>query len=153
MTGDAVSVEWVAGVIDARGHIDVNDRHGRPQPRIRVTTARVGLLGRLAELTGTTVRTDGRGYERRPCGEHCRERHSHVARQSAYWNVDSARATVVLANVLPYLLDQYDRARWALLTGLDVWPPQRGDTLARMAALGWDVDAVLDLDRTAGRRL
>lgn len=136
-------VEWVAGVIDARGHIEVNDRHGRPQPRIRVTTARTALLHRLADLTGTTVKTDHRGYQRRPCGAHCQERHSHVARQSAYWVVDSARATIVLANVAPHLIAQRDDARTALIAGLDVWPPPRGDTVGRMASLGWEVPCAI----------
>lgn len=139
-----VPVAWVAGVIDARGHIEVVDRHGRGQPRIRVTTARTALLHRLADLTGTTVKVDARGYQRRPCGSHCDERHSHVARQSAYWNVDSARATIVLANVLPYLVDQHAAARTAMLTGTNVWPPARGDTAKRMAGLGWDVNVLAE---------
>lgn len=144
---------YVAGVVDARAHIEVTNRHGRPQPRLSVTTRRRPLLDHLAALTGTNVSVDDRGYERRGCGEHCAEPHVHVVRQSAKWRVDCGRATVVLYNVLPLLVSQVDDARRALLAGLDAWPPARGNTGAQMAALGWPIpDAPADMrDPVAGR--
>ena len=133
----SIPIEYVAGVIDARGHIEMNGRHGRPQPRIRVTTRRVELLQYLAALTGSSVVVDNRGYEKRPCSEHCTDRHTHVARQSAQWTVDSARATVVLHSIRPFVHAQADTVARALASGLTVWPPLRGNTVAQMAALGW----------------
>lgn len=99
-----LDLSYVAGVIDSRGHLEVTNRHGTPQPRIRVTTRRVALLSHLAQLTGTKVVTDDRGYERRQCSEHCKSKHVHAVRQSAQWTVDSARATIVLFNVAPLLV-------------------------------------------------
>lgn len=133
------SIPYVAGVVDCRGHIEISLRHDKPQPRLSVTTRRIELLLYLASLTGTKVSEDNRGYERRPCGEHCDGRHQHVVRQSAKWRVDSARATVVLWNVLPYIIGQTDRAREALLAGLEAWPALRGDTGKQMTKLGWEL--------------
>lgn len=135
-----LSVEVLAflgGVIDARGHVEVSMRHDRPQPRLAVTTRRRPLLDHLCTLTGTKLTDDAREYARRPCGEHCRETHSHVARQSAKWRVDSARATVVLWAVRPFIVGQVDEVGRALSAGLAAWPAARGNTGAQMAALGW----------------
>ncbi len=133
----SVPLAFVAGVLDARGHIDMNDRHGRPQPRLSVTTRRVELLQHLAQLTGTTVREDDRSYDRRPCGVHCTEHHSHAVRQSAYWRVDSSRATIVLYNVQPFIVCQRVEVAQALAAGLESYPAARGDTAKQMKALGW----------------
>jgi hypothetical protein len=132
-------VAWLAGVIDARGHIEVTDRHGHPQPRIRVTTRHLKLLDELARLTGVKVVLDARGYERRPCSDHCIERHSHVARQSAQWTIDSSRATVVLWHVVPYMTAQHVEAFYALQAGLHRFPPARGDVPEQMTDLGWSL--------------
>lgn len=133
---------YVAGVLDSRGHIEVSMRHERPQPRLSVTTRRVHLLEHLATLTGTTVSVDARGYERKPCGEHCSERHSHVVRQSAKWRVDSCRATIVLFNVSPFIVSQRAEVLEALRVGLDAYPAARGNTATQMARLGWALPPV-----------
>lgn len=131
------SIVWVAGVIDARGHIEISDRHDKPQPRVTITTRRITLLDRLAQLTGTKVSADDRGYSRRPCTHHCTDQHVHVVRQSSKWRVDSARALVVLAAVQPYVVAQRDEVAEAIAVGLRSWPAARGNTGAQMAALGW----------------
>lgn len=136
------SIPYVAGVIDCRGHVEISLRHDKPQPRVSVTTRRIDVLLHLAAITGTKVSEDTRGYERRPCGEHCDGRHQHVVRQSAKWRVDSARATVVLWNVLPHVVGQVDKVRNALLAGLAAWPALRGDTGRQMARLGWELPPV-----------
>lgn len=138
----AAWIVYFAGVIDARGHIALNGRHGVQQPRIRVTTRRRELLDWCAARTGTSVAEDVRGYERRLCGEHCSDQHVHVARQSAQWTVDSARATVVLYAVQPYILVQHAEVRQALLVGLQQFPPARGDVPRQMAGLGWPLPEV-----------
>ena len=130
-------IRFIAGVIDARGHIEVNQRHNRPQPRIRVTTKRHQLLEWLAAATGTKVRRDNRGYERRPCSAHCRSQHVHVVRQSSYWTVDSGRATIVLYAVQPFIVCQVDEVRHGLLAGLAAFPSARSATPVQMEQLGW----------------
>lgn len=133
-----VPVEWFAGVIDARGHIEVSLRHDKPQPRLSVTTRRLGLLHHLAALTGVEISVDERGYVRRQCSDHCQEPHVHV-RQSAKWRVDSARATIVLWNVRPHVVAMRSEVEMALRTGLQAWPAARGNTGMQMAALGWEI--------------
>lgn len=138
---------YLAGVIDARGHIEAYNRHGHVQPRIRVTTRKVELLTALADFTGNKVVLDSRGYERKPCGDHCNAPHSHVQRQSAQWTVDSSRATVVLHNVFPFLIAQRAEAALALEAGLRAYPPARGDVPKQMAALGWTLPPTLSVVR------
>lgn len=133
---------YVAGVIDARAHIEINMRHGKPQPRLSVTTRRISLLEHLAEITGTNISHDNRGYEKRGCGEHCATAHIHVARQSAKWRVDSLRATVVLFNVRPYIVSQVAEVAEALRVGLECYPAARGDTAKQMSRLGWELPPV-----------
>lgn len=130
---------YVAGIIDARAHFAMNDRHGRQQPRLSITTRRILLLDHFAKLTGAKVVLDDRGYERRPCGSHCTDRHSHVVRQSARVTIDSARATIVLYNVQPFIVAQVAEVRRALLHGLEAFPPARGDTATQMRQLGWEI--------------
>lgn len=138
----ALNVAYLAGVIDARGHVEVNVRHDRPQPRIRITTRRFGLLSHLAECTGTKVYADDRGYERRPCSNHCHEPHVHVVRQSSRWTVDSSRATIVLYNIEPFIVDKRDEVRTALMAGLDAFPPTRSNVPEVMVRLGWAIPSV-----------
>lgn len=132
-------IEYIAGVIDARGHIAVNMRHSVPQPRIRLTTRRLPLLEHFAKVTGTKVVRDDRGYERRPCHLHCDEAHLHYVRQSVQVTVDSARATIVLFNVKPFIVGQKDEVEIALNHGLKAFPPPKGDTIKRMEKLGWEI--------------
>ena len=130
-------IQYLAGVLDARAHIEAHNRHGHVQPRLRVTTKMLRLLNTLAEYTGTKVVPDYRGYTKRPCGEHCTDKHSHVVRQSAQWTVDSSRATIVLYNVVPFMVAQRPEAVLALEAGLQRFPPARGNVDDQMAALGW----------------
>lgn len=125
---------FISGVIEARGHIEV----GKRGPRIRITTARTPLLTYLAKHTGVKVVHDDRGYQRRPCSDHCEQPHSHYVRQSTQWTVDSTRATIVLHNVMPYLIDTQPKAKKALATGMKNYPPARGDTITQMKKLGWE---------------
>lgn len=134
-----VNVPYLAGVIDARGHIEINKRHERLQPRLSVTTRRISLLEHLAVCTGTRISHDNRGYHRRSCGEHCPDQHIEVARQSAKWRVDSLRATIVLYNIQPYIVSQTAEVAEALRVGLEAYPAARGDTAKQMVKLGWEL--------------
>lgn len=132
------TIAYVAGVLDARAHVEVMSGRGRgPQPRLSVTTRRLDLLEHLAGLTGTKISLDSRGYQRRPCVAHCVERHEHLVRQSAKWRVDCLRATIVLFNVQPFIVSQRIEVANALAVGLTAYPAARGNTAKQMAALGW----------------
>lgn len=133
------AAQYVAGVVDARGHIEATNRHGHIQPRIRVTTRKADLLMYLSELTGTKVVLDDRGYSRRPCGAHCDHPHSEVVRQSTQWTVDSSRATILLFNIAPFMHAQRGEAALALQAGMQRFPPARGDAHKEMARLGWEL--------------
>lgn len=133
------TIAFVAGVLDARGHIRVESRRGRPEPRIRVTTRRAELLTYLASLTGTRLHVDDAGYERRPCSAHCRDAHQHAVRQSAYFNIDATRAFIVLFNVRPFIVCQLNEVRAALEVGWGNYPPPKSATVAQMERLGWPI--------------
>lgn len=130
-------LSWMAGIVESRGHVEINDRHGTPQARVRITTARVALLEEFARLAGTKVVMGARTYQRRACSEHCEEPHQHIAWQSASVTIDSARAYIVLRAIEPYLKASSDKIKLALVAGAQAWPPKRGNTLAQMKKLGW----------------
>ena len=140
-------IEYVAGVIDARGHIESVTRHGVPTARVRVTTRRRDLLNYVQKLAGGGVRIDERGYQRRPCSDHCNEQHTHVARQSAYWDVTGERAVIILFNVLPFLVDHRAEAYAALENGAAAWPvkPRRTEVSVEMRRRGWAIPVLADL--------
>lgn len=132
-------IPWVAGVIDARAHLRLENRRDQPQPRIRVTTSKLPLLRELARLTATQVRVDDKGYSRKACGTHCDSKHIHIVAQSSYWNVDCTRATIVLHNCLPHLRAQNPEALTLLEVGYRTYQPNRNGTASRMLALGWSL--------------
>lgn len=137
-----LDIGYIGGVIDARGHISIE----RNTPRVRVTTRRTELLEWLAARTGVGVKLDERGYQRRACSEHCAAKHQHIERQSAYWNVDGARAVIVLWNVLPYLVCQRGEARSSLRHASDLWPVRpRTEITVAMRDLGWRIPKRSDL--------
>jgi hypothetical protein len=142
-------IEYVAGVVDSRGHITL----ARSTPRIRVTTRRVDLLHGLARHSGVGVLLDDRGYDRRGCATHCTEKHQHNVRQSAYWNCDGARAVVILYNVLPFLICQTGVVYEALVHAAQFWPVNsRTEVTEEMRRLGWTIPDRADMPRpgTAG---
>lgn len=136
-----VDLGWVAGVIDARGHITVRPaKEARAAlPNIRITTRHRELLEALAAMTGTNVVTDQRPYDRRPCGDHCSAKHQHAVRQSSFWQVNGGRATIVLFNVRPLIRAKVTEVRDALLAGMDHFDPKRNGTGAQMVKLGWEL--------------
>lgn len=131
-------IEYIAGVIDARGHISINGRHGKNQPKIAVTTKRLTLIDFLGSVTGVGITIDNKEYERKPCLAHCTTTHSHTQRQSSYWTVGSSRATIVLYNIKPLILAQPDEVNYALRIGLESFNP-RGDTVKSMREFGWKI--------------
>jgi hypothetical protein len=141
-----MDVGYVAGILDARAHIEVYPS----RIRVRVTTRRTDLLEWLANRTGVGIHADERGYDRRGCSEHCEHRHQHIERQSAYWNVDGLRAAIILAACLPWLVDRRYKAIRALRAFEPFWPSdiRRSDVGAAMLRAGWpapDLAAIREL--------
>lgn len=136
----ALDLHYLAGVIDARGHLSTTNRHGKMQPKISVTTRKTPLLHYLSRHTGVGVTLDNREYERKPCTAHCTTSHSHTARQSSYWTVGSARATIVLFGLEPLLDCQKEEASLILSIGLKGFNPSPA-VLKEMRELGWKIPA------------
>lgn len=137
---EALNIAFIAGVIDCRGHITINERHtGYPQPGVRVTTRRTSILAYLARTTGNRVVEDSREYVRRPCLDHCDESHQHVARQSSIWTVGAGKATIILFNIQPYIVSQKEQIQAALDVGMAAWPTVRSTTVEAMKRLGWTI--------------
>lgn len=135
-----INIPFIAGVIDCRGHIYINERHtGFPQPGVRVTTKREGILQHLAQATGSRTVLDTREYVRRPCLDHCDESHQHVNRQSAIWTCGAGKATIILYNIKPYVVSQTDKVNEALEVGLLAWATVRANTVEAMRRLGWSI--------------
>jgi hypothetical protein len=125
-----------AGLVDAMGRISVRTTpDDTALPVLDVSSPNTGLLAYLGERTGTTPLTIKRAYTRHRCTEHCTQPHDNVVSKSGRWQVFGARATVVLAAVLPYLRLQNDAAREALAVGIEA--PRKPATQKKMAALGW----------------
>lgn len=131
-----LNLNYIAGVLDARGHLSINNRHGKMQPKIAVTTRRTSLLNYLSANTGVGVTLDNKEYERKPCSAHCTTQHSHVARQSSYWTVGSSRATIVLYTLQPFIVAQKDEVDLYLSIGLKSFNPKT-TVLTEMKTLGW----------------
>jgi hypothetical protein len=133
-------IEYFAGVLDARGHFEIVDRkRGETalRPRITVTTKRLELLEWMAIRTGTKVHIDDRGYDRKACAEHCQLPHVHYVRQSSFWRVEGTRATVLLYNIEPLLVQQAALARKLLLEGAKHYPGQRNEISQEMFRHYW----------------
>lgn len=138
-----LDIGYIAGVIDARGHIETHPT----RTRVAVTTKRKQLLQWLATHTGVGITLDDREYHKRGCTEHCELPHQHSQRRSAYWRVDGIRAGIVLASCYPYLVEQRLEAHAALQSLADRWPaaPSRHELCREMKRLGWPLIKRADL--------
>lgn len=141
-----VNIPYAAGIVDSRGHIELTVRRGIATPRVRVTTRRDEITGWLSKWTGVEPHVDTRGYDRRGCSEHCDAKHQHISRQSTYWNVDAARAVIVLYNVLPFMVCSTITATGALSQAQPSWPVKpRTEITEAMRRLGWTIPTRDDL--------
>ena len=108
---------------------------GAQLPAVFVSTARMDIVDTLAELTGVSVTTVVRKYNRVGCGEHCTEAHMHVNSTTGRWSLTGARCTVFLSALLPYLTSNREEAEKAVAAGMDA--PFKAATVEKMYALGW----------------
>lgn len=145
-------IPWVAGVLDARASFSVTNRRGVEQPRLRIVTARLALVQTMCSMTGVTIRRDGGLYQKRVCADHCKEKHSHVMRQSTAWTADCTRATIILHSCLPFMHSARDEALALLDLGYPNYQPTKNGTAKMMAGLGWILPGGTDARVPASRR-
>lgn len=127
---------YVAAVVDslavlttrkvASGYIPVLTIQGKHQ-----------ILPWLAEVTGVSLMTLNKSYERHVCTEHCPDKHQNVETWTQRWQLSGARATVVLQAIRPYLRLQQQDADRLINLGMEV--DAKPATLSAMIRLGWDV--------------
>lgn len=133
---EPVPVEYLAGILDANAIFRIRSTPGGTKlPAVFVHGLSVKMLEVLARYTGTKVTVVNREYPRAPCSLHCEEQHQHVVSVSGRWSVTGAKATVLIAAVLPHLRVQAEQAAEVLEVGLAA--PRKATTFTKMAALGW----------------
>lgn len=149
---------WVAGVLDLKGRVVTkkNKQRATPQFVLMVETKDMTIVRELCSLTGTRVEAKAErkmpDWMRRPCIEHCPEKHEHVHTPPYNWKMPAmgrwtatgAAAAIILHNVLPFSL-----ANLGLEVALHVLVEQTaltgqgsGATMAairRMRDLGWEL--------------
>jgi hypothetical protein len=127
---------WFAGVVDVMGSVRLREVRGETLlPLLEINCPNLALLERLAALTGTSVTKVRRDYQRNGCTVHCPQAHVHIQSSSGRWSLSGARATVVLAALLPFLQLQQETVAELVAVGLRA--PRKPATVAKMAALGW----------------
>ena len=131
-----IEIPYFAGIFDASALFRTRViTGGTLLPVVQVHGLPVPMLEVLAEATGTKVITVRRDYHRAPCSDHCTDRHNHVLSVTGRWSLTGAKATVVIAAVLPYLRVQHKEAREVLEVGLVA--PRKAASFGKMADLGW----------------
>lgn len=152
---------WVAGVLDLKGRVVTkkNKQRATPQFVLMVETKDMAIIRELCSLTGTRVEAKAERkvpeFMRRPCSEHCPEKHEHVHTEGgrdydwkmppvARWTATGAAAAVILHNVLPFSLANLglEVALQALLDQATLTGQGSGATMAairRMKELGWEL--------------
>lgn len=131
---------WCAGVIDTLGLVKL-----RPSPAtgtelayVAISSPRIDILERLAEMTGSTVVTVNRQYNRLGCDEHCTEPHVHVHSTTGRWSLTGAKALVFLSAIQPYVHMRREEIDKVLAVGSVA--PRKLATVEKMAELGWPVE-------------
>lgn len=133
----ASDLAYIAGAVDLIGNIRTRLAGDTELPMIAMSGNNAAMLNYLADVTGTRAVVTRRAYSKAGCAEHCSEKHQHVVSASGRWSVTGAKATVVLWNLRPFVRLQAEALRAALVVGLGA--NHKPGTVAKMAALGWDV--------------
>jgi hypothetical protein len=138
---DLGSKAYMAGIIDMAGIIRLRpQKENPPLPYVGLSTVNKQVVDYLAGMTDSKVTITKRDYHKAMCTEHCTpEAHTHVISESYRWSVTGVKATVVLANIKPYLVFQTEAAQKALEAGYAAnFKPA---TYRKMKLLGWDIPA------------
>lgn len=130
---------YLAGVLDMAGVIRLRPRPepNPPLPYVGVSTPNKQLAEFLAGLTDSKVTEVTRKFNRHLCTEHCPADHSEIDSVTYRWSVTGVKATVLLANIKPYLVFKTPQANEALTAGLEA--NYKAATYGKMRVLGWEI--------------
>lgn len=127
---------WCAGVIDCLGLIKTRAmKTGSELGYVAVSTTKIDILDRLADLTGVRAITVHREYKRLGCNQHCEEPHLHVSSTTARWSLTGSRAVVFLTAIEPFLRAKKGLANDVIAAGQ--MAPSKPATIKKMYELGW----------------
>lgn len=126
---------YAAALVDSFAVLRIREYRGTGLPEVTIQGKRIATLDWLAEVTGVKVVTIGKGYSRHQCSEHCPDRHTRIAASTRRWQLTGARATVVLANVAPYMRVQARTARDLVDAGVLIG--YSTSVANELVALGW----------------
>ena len=129
---------YYAGIIDAIAILRTRDvRDSALLPVVAIHGGSPPVMAAMANATRTKITVVNRDYQRQPCVAHCHEAHTHIVSTSSRWSVTGSRATILLHNVLPYLIIQKIETQALLDIGLT----QRysGSVVKDMRDLGYAV--------------
>lgn len=159
----AVTLGWVAGIIDLKGKLiyKANRTRATPQVVLHVESKEFGIIRELGRLTGTRpdakIQRPVKDFMRKGCLEHCPESHVHVndiggEREMppvARWTVTGAGMVVVISNVLPFLHVDRDWEAAIETVRADTVLDGQGSgavlaSLYRLRNLGWDLPGDYD---------
>lgn len=131
-------IAWCGGVIDAIGLVRLRETDaGSSLAYVSVSTALLPIAQRLADLTGTSVTTVRREYNRLGCSQHCTEAHQHVQSVTARWSLTGARALTFLQAIHPFLGVKIGEVDEVIAAAKDA--PSKPRTTEKMASLGWPI--------------
>jgi hypothetical protein len=129
---------YAAALVDTLAVLKVRVIDSAELPVIALTTARHEAAVRfLAKLTGTKLTPLVKDYTHRGCNEHCPDKHKHMQSEGARWQVTGVKATIVLANLAPYMRAQRREAMRLIEIGRTVG--YKGQVVNDMAQRGWKI--------------
>jgi hypothetical protein len=130
-------LSYIAALIDTRANLTSRTVRDAVLPQVDINGRPAEVLVWLGEITGVKVVPTRRDFTKHGCAEHCKDRHVHVRSLSVRWSLSGAKATIVLAAVLPHLRLRRGDVQDAITLGLRAG--QKGATIAKMRALGWPI--------------
>lgn len=130
---------YAAALIDALGIIRTRKlSSGTDLPFVQISgTKFVDSLDWLSEITGVVRTATSRDFVKHGCMEHCSEQHVHVKSKSNSWTVTGAKATIFLANLIPYLKVKQEEAKTVASIGMK--NSYKTQVVNEMRKLGWTI--------------
>jgi hypothetical protein len=135
---------YAAALVDTLAALRTRKVGPSELPVVQVS-GRVDVTAWLAEVTGTKVIPTHRKYNRMDCVEHCPERHTHIVSESGRWEVNGARATIMLIAIEPYLRVKGAEARRLIDFGLA--SGYKTNVINDMATRGWPIPELREQPR------
>jgi len=128
---------YAAALIDTLGTLSLRDVGGTRLPNLTVQARHRDALAWLGRMTDTRITEIKKDYNRAGCGEHCPEAHVHIVSVTGRWVITGVKATIVLHNVLPFLLVQRVGAIDLVTAGQTIG--YKGNVVEKMRNMGWEI--------------